>query len=184
MGCHPNSQIFNYLLSCLRKNDTAVADELLELMLQSGCPPDALTFEIFICHFCSHGKLDTAFEWLDKMESDDIEPRQTTHAAFIKGYFKLQQYQEAHQYVVVSSGKYKTASNTIYSLLANLHIKRGEPVIAQPVLSEMIEKGLKPNFAVYMNVLKHLQKSGRQDLARNLESSFSSFISQQCAGNG
>ncbi|KAE8732963.1 putative transcription factor KAN2-like [Hibiscus syriacus] len=64
-------------------------------------------------------------------------------------------------------------------LLANLHRKRGELVTSQTVLSEMIEKGLKPNFAVYVKVMKHLQKSG-EDLARNLESSFSSFISQPC----
>ncbi|KAL4340206.1 hypothetical protein GQ457_08G015590 [Hibiscus cannabinus] len=177
VGCIPNYSIFNYILSCLLKNGrTDKVGQLLELMLESGCPPDALTFEIFICHFCSCGKFDTALEWLDKMESKGIEPRPTTHAAFIKGYFKLQQFQEAHQYVVVCSGKYKTSSNMIYSLLASLHRKRGDPVIAQTVLSEMIEKGLKPNFAVYMNVMKHLQKSGREDLARNLESSFSDFI--------
>ncbi|KAE8713084.1 PfkB-like carbohydrate kinase family protein [Hibiscus syriacus] len=185
MGCQLNSQTFNYILSCLCKNDrTDEADQLLELMLERGCPPDALTFEIFICHFCSHGKLDTALEWLDKMESKGIDPRPTTHAAFIKGYFKLKQYEEARQYVAVSSDKYKAASNVIYSLLANLHRKRGEPVTAQIVLSEMIEKGLKPNFSVYMKILKHLQKSGREDLARNLERSFSSFISQPCVGNG
>ncbi|KAE8684635.1 PfkB-like carbohydrate kinase family protein [Hibiscus syriacus] len=184
MGCQPNAQFFNYILSCLCKNDrTDEAGQLLELMLERNCP-DALTFEIFICHFCSRGKLDTALEWLDKMESKGIEPRPTTHAAFMKGYFKLKQYEEARQYVAVCSHKYKTASNVIYSLLANLHRKRGEPVAAQTVLSEMIEKGLKPNFAVYMKVMKHLQKSGREDLARNLESSFSSFISQPCVGNG
>ncbi|GMI85635.1 hypothetical protein HRI_002232800 [Hibiscus trionum] len=185
MGCQPNSATFNYILSCLLKNDrTDEAGRVLEFMLEIGCPADALTFEIFISHFCSHGKFDTAFEWLDKMESKSIEPRQTTHAAFIKSYFKLQQFQEAHQYVVVCSRKCKRESNTIYSLLANLHRKRGDLVIAQTVLSEMIEKGLKPNFGVYMNVVKHLQKSGREDLARNLESSFSNFASQPCAGNG
>ncbi|KAK8997507.1 hypothetical protein V6N11_012065 [Hibiscus sabdariffa] len=185
VGCIPNYSNFNYILSCLLKNGrTDKAGQLLELMLESGCPPDALTFEIFICHFCSRGKFDMAFEWLDKMESKGIEPRPTTHAAFIKGYFKLQQFEEAHHYVVVCSGKYKMSSNMIYSLLANLHRKRGDLVIAQTVLLEMIEKGLKPNFVVYMNVMKSLQKSGREDLARNLASSFTNFISQPCAGNG
>ncbi|XVE60714.1 hypothetical protein DITRI_Ditri05aG0150400 [Diplodiscus trichospermus] len=184
VGCKPNSQTFNYILSCLCKNDkTDEACQLVEQMLESVCPPDALTFEIFICYLCRLGKLDVAFEWLDKLESRGIEPRPTTHAAFIKGYFKLQQHQEAHRYVILCSDKYKKVSNMTYSLLASLHRKRGKPVIAQNILSEMIEKGLKPNFAVYMNVKKHLQKSGREDMARNLESSFSSLISQTSADN-
>ncbi|XWS21979.1 hypothetical protein CRYUN_Cryun30bG0104300 [Craigia yunnanensis] len=184
VGCNPNSQTFNYILSCLCKNDkTAEACQLLEQMLESGCPPDALTFEVFICYLCRLGKLDMAFEWLDKMESRGIESRATTHAAIIKGYFKLQQYQEAQRYVIVCSNKYKKASNMIYSLLASLHRKRGKPVIAQSILSEMIEKGLKPNFAVYMTVRKQLQKLGREDLGRNLESSFSSLVSQLNADN-
>ncbi|KAK6257867.1 hypothetical protein QUC31_001326 [Theobroma cacao] len=185
VGCNPNSQTFNNILSCLCKNDkVAEACQLLEQMLESGCPLDALTFEIFICYYCGLGRLDMAFEWLNKMDSSGIEPRITTHAAFVKGYFKLQQYEEAHNYVVVCSDKYKQVSNILYSLLASLHRKRGKPVIAQSILSEMIEKGLKPNFAVYMTVTKQLQKSGREDLAGNLRSSFSSLISQPSADNG
>ncbi|TYI72991.1 hypothetical protein E1A91_D07G099100v1 [Gossypium mustelinum] len=184
-GITPNCEIFNYILGCLQKTDqTDKACQLLEFMVENGCPPNALTYEIFICNLCRHGKLDMAFDWLNKMESKGIEPRPTTHAALIKGYFKLQQYEQAHQYVVVCSDKYKTVSNMIYSLLASLYRKQGKPVMAQSVLSEMIEKGLSPNFTVYMHVRKHLQKIGREDLARNLESSFSCFISQPSAVNG
>ncbi|XP_022718322.1 pentatricopeptide repeat-containing protein At3g07290, mitochondrial-like [Durio zibethinus] len=185
VGCNPNSRTFNYLLSCLCKNDkVAEACQLLEQMMESGCAPDAITFEVFICYLCRLGMLDMALEWLDKMVSRGIEPRATTHAAFIKGYFKLQRYQEAHKYVVVCSGRYKKVSNMVYGLLASLHSKRGDPVIAQSILSEMIEKGLKPNFAVYSTVNKQLHKSGREDLARNLGSSLSSLISQSSSDNG
>lgn len=185
VGCNPSSHNFNYVLSCLCKNDkTAEAYQVLEQMLDGGCRPDALTFEIFICYSCRLGKLDIALEWLDKMESSGIEPRATTHAAFIKCYFKLQQYEEAHRYVIVCSDKYKRMSNMVYSLLASLHRKRGKPVIAQSILSEMIEKGLKPNFAVYMTVREQLQKSGREDMASNLERRFSCLISQPSANNG
>ncbi|XVF63406.1 hypothetical protein PTKIN_Ptkin09bG0085100 [Pterospermum kingtungense] len=185
VGCNPNAQNFNYVLSCLCKNDkTAEASQVLKQMLESGCRPDALTFEIFICYFCRLGKIDMALEWLNKMESSRIEPRATTHAAFIKCYFELQQYQEAHRYVIICCDKYKNVSNMVYSLLASLHRKRGKPDIAQNILFEMMEKGLKPNFALYRTVRKHLQKSGREDMAIKLERGFSSLILQSTVDKG
>ncbi|OMO83587.1 hypothetical protein COLO4_22419 [Corchorus olitorius] len=183
-GCNPNSHTLNYILSCLCKNDkVAEASQLLEEMQECHFQPDALTFELFIHYMCGLGNLDMAFEWLDKMISRGIEPRLTTHAAFIKGHFRLKQYKEAHRYVVVYSDKYKHLSNALYSLLANLHRKGGKPVIAHSILSEMIEKGLKPNHSVYIIVRKRLQQFGREDLARNLERSFTSLISQSSADN-
>ncbi|KAF5727073.1 putative Pentatricopeptide repeat superfamily protein [Tripterygium wilfordii] len=175
-NCPPPMQTYNYMLSSLCKNDKfGEASELLEDMDERFCPPDAITFEIFICHSCEAGKLDIASRLLDQMEKRGVEPRLTTHAIFIKEYFKAGKYEEAYNYVVDSSKKYKCCSNMNYSLLASLHLKRGNLVAALDILYEMIDKDVRPYYRVYRKVLKHLQKSGREDLAKDLNSRLSSF---------
>ncbi|KAG2714105.1 hypothetical protein I3843_03G013200 [Carya illinoinensis] len=174
MGCDPIVNTYNYLLSSLCRSDkTDEACQLLEEMQERNCLPNPLTFEIFIYHSCRLGKFDLAIEFLDRMISNGLEPRLTTHAAFIKAYFNSLRYEEAHKYVVDSSVKHRCSSNSLYSLLASLHRKKGNVVVALNIILEMITEGLRPNFAVYMRVLKHLQKSGRDDLARDLKSRFS-----------
>uniref|UniRef100_A0A5B6ZWT8 Pentatricopeptide repeat-containing protein n=1 Tax=Davidia involucrata TaxID=16924 RepID=A0A5B6ZWT8_DAVIN len=175
-GCDPNVKTYNYLLSSLCKNDsTAEACGVLKEMQEKGCSPDAITFEIFINISCRLGKLDDANQFLDRMVSMGLEPRLTTHAAFIRGFFQSRQYEEAYKYVVDSGFKYKCSSNVIYSLLASLHQKEGDLNIARNILIEMMEKGLKPNFPVYMRILRRLNKTGRGHLARDLDCRFSRF---------
>lgn len=179
IGYGPYTQTYNYIFSYLCKmKRTAEACKFLEEMQESGCSPNALTFEIFIFHSCGLGKLDLALEILGRMELTGIEPRLTTHAAFIKSYFNLQLYEEAYNYVVSSSDKYKCSSNMMYSLLASLYQKKGNLLSAHQVLLEMMKKGLRPNFPVYVRIFKHLQKSGREELARDLKSMFSSLSMQ------
>ncbi|XP_062152614.1 pentatricopeptide repeat-containing protein At5g64320, mitochondrial-like [Alnus glutinosa] len=174
VGCDPIVNAYNYLLSSLCMSDNfAEACQVLEEMQERDCLPDALTFEIFICYCCRLGKFDLASEFLDRMVSNGLEPRSTTHAAFIKGYFNSMRYEEAYKYVGESVVKYGCSCNSIYSLLASLHQKKGNVVTARNILLEMIKKGLRPNFAVYMRVLKRLKKSGREDMARVLKSRFS-----------
>ncbi|KAF8387985.1 hypothetical protein HHK36_026651 [Tetracentron sinense] len=177
-SCHPNANTYNYLLGSLCQNGkTAEACKLLEEMQEQGYLPDAVTFEILIYYSCRLGRSDFATKFLNQMMSSGLEPRLTTHAAFIKGYFNSKQYQEAHKYVVDMGVKFKCSSNTNYSLLASLHQKEGSVVKALEVLVEMIKKDIKPNFPVYMRVLKDLHKSGNGHLAADLKSRFSRFHS-------
>lgn len=184
-NCIPNAKTYNYLLSNLCKNNRGKeACNVLEKMQESGCSPDALTFEIFIYYSCRLGKLDLAIKFLDQMVSRGIEPRLATHAAFVKGYFHSGRYEEAYEYVVDSDVKYNWPSNAIYSLLARLHLRNGNPIGAQKILIEMIEKGLRPKFSVYKRVLKHLKELRREDLAGDLRSRFSGLSSKSNTGTG
>ncbi|KDP45620.1 hypothetical protein JCGZ_17227 [Jatropha curcas] len=170
-GCEPNAQIYNYIISCLLRNGKKDdACKLFQEMKEKNCPPDALTFEIFIHDSCKDHKFDIAFEFFDEMVSRGLEPRLSTHAVFIKGFFNSQQYGEAYKYVVGSDDKYSASMN--YTLLASLHQKRGNLVAAENILSEMIKKGLRPHFKVYMKVLKNLGKSGDEKLALDLQQKF------------
>lgn len=176
LGCNPNIKTYNYLLGCLCKNGKlSEASRVLEGMQEVGTPPDSLTFEVFIYYLCKLGKLDAADEFLDQMVSRGIEPRYSTHAAFIYGYFNTRQYEEAYKYVNRLGENYKESSNMIYSLLAGLHQKKGDLFVAQSILIEMMDKGLKPHFPVYVRTMKRLAKTGRGHLAWKLKSKFSKF---------
>ncbi|CAK7327855.1 unnamed protein product [Dovyalis caffra] len=172
-GFELSARIYNYLISCLLKNgEYDDACKTLTEMQYKDCPPDALTFEIFIYHCCNNSKTDIARDYFDEMVARGLEPRLSTHAAFIKGFFNSEQYEEAYKYVADSDKKYKCSSCMNYSLLARLHQRRGNLVIAQNILSEMIKKGLRPYFKVYMKVLNRLNKSGRETLATDLQEQF------------
>lgn len=176
VGCDPDSKTYNYILSSLYKNyKSAVATKLFEQMLEMNCSPDEITYEILICYSCKVGNFDFARKLLDSMVLKGIKPRLTSHAAFVKGYFNLRRYKEAYEHVVDSSVKYSCFSNSVYSLLARLYMNEGNVVIAQNILIDMINKGLKPDFAVYTKVLKELSKTGRTGLAEDLSSRFCSL---------
>ncbi|KAJ7982717.1 putative Pentatricopeptide repeat-containing protein [Quillaja saponaria] len=174
-GCDPNASTYNYVLSSLCKNEKiGEAYEVLEDMRNIEVSPDALSFDILVNHFCRNGRFDLALQFIDNMVSDGVEPRISTHAAIIKAFFKSMKYEEAYKYVVDADTKHNSSSNANYSLLASLHQRKGNVNKALKILYEMIEKGLKPYFPVYMRVWKHLQKTGKESLALDLKSRFSS----------
>ncbi|KAJ8632794.1 hypothetical protein MRB53_026130 [Persea americana] len=182
-GCDPNTKSYNYLLGSLcNKGRITEVCELIEAMERLGYLPDSVTFEIVIVHACRLGSMDFAIEFLYHMMSVGLTPRLTTHAAFIKGYFGSGQVGDAHKYVVDMSSKDKYSANMNYSLLASLFHKSGRVVEARDVLIEMIEKGMKPNFPVYMRVMKDLFKLGKGDLVADLKAKFAKFHSN--TGNG
>ncbi|GFY95254.1 hypothetical protein Acr_10g0006390 [Actinidia rufa] len=152
-------------------------------MKEKGCPPDALTFEIFIYYSCRLGKLDAAAQFFDQMVSRGLEPQLTTHAAFVRGYFYSRQYEEAYNYVVTSSFKYKHSSNMIYSLLASLHLRKGNLITARNILVEMMDKGFSPSFSVYMRISKRLHKTGKTHLVRDLKNRFFRLRLEPCIVN-
>ncbi|XP_048437710.1 pentatricopeptide repeat-containing protein At3g04760, chloroplastic-like [Pyrus x bretschneideri] len=160
VGCDPDAKTYNYLLSSLCKNyKFAEATKLYEEMLERNCQPDGITYEIFICYLFKVGNLDFARQLFDRMILEGIKPRISTHAAFVKGYFNLRRYKEAYNYVVDLAAKDSGSSSSVYSLLARLYMKEGNAVVAQNILTEMINKGFRPDYSVYVRVLKRLSKS-------------------------
>ncbi|KAF8026706.1 hypothetical protein BT93_F3243 [Corymbia citriodora subsp. variegata] len=173
-GFGPSTGIYNYFISSLCRNGKlSEAIHVIEEMEGTDCPPNALTFEILINHYIREGKMNVATQLLDRMALIGIEPRITTHTAFIKGYFHREQHDEAYKYAVSSCVNY--SSNETYSLLARLHLEKGDTIAAQKILLEMIEKGLKPSLPVHCRVLKTLKKMGEICLAQDLASSFARF---------
>lgn len=175
VGCEVEADTYNYMLGSLCKSGSMYeACSLLEEMLGNNTPPTAITFEIFICFLCRIGKLDIASQFYSQMMSRGLEVRITTHAAFLEGYFKAGKYEEAHRYVQ-AVGVGVQSSNMVYSLLAKLHQKKGDLVVAQRVLINMMDKGLKPYFPIYMDIIKGLKKNRRRHLADDLKRGFSRF---------
>lgn len=183
-GCEPDITSFNFVLSILCKRGENV-EVLLREMENMGCySPDEITFEMLVLQSCKVGRFDVALGIVDKMLSLGIEPRLSTHAAIVKGYFGSQRYEEAHNYVVGSSLEYKPSINAVYSLLAGLHLKNGDAVHALNIVSEMIGKGLIPHFRVYKELLGYLRRSGKTDLAEDLKIKLSTLSSQTTTETG
>ena len=176
-GCDPNKTTYNLLISCLCKNGKFdEAFQMLETMEKEYSTPDASTFDILINLSCKHRQFDLVSKFLDKMTLKGIEPCISTHAAVIKSYFGSGKYEEAHEYVVDTAVKQSCSSSANYSLLAALHLKTGNVLLAQKILYEMMEKGLKPNFSVYMKIRKRIQNKNERDLSSELLRRYSSLI--------
>ncbi|KAL3641486.1 hypothetical protein CASFOL_016454 [Castilleja foliolosa] len=173
--CSPNTTVHNYILGSYWKNGkTDEAFVLLDEMKEFNIPANEITFEILVNFVCSLGNMNDAHKLLDQMSSQGLEPRLTTHARIVKTLFAAEKYEAAHKFVVDS--RYKTSSNMMYSLMANLYREKGDVFSARDVLVEMMEKCLKPNFSVYLKIVKRLRKIGKGNLARDLEIRHSKFL--------
>ncbi|XP_052189003.1 pentatricopeptide repeat-containing protein At4g19440, chloroplastic-like [Diospyros lotus] len=160
------------------------AHDMIEEMRQFGCDPDSRTYNYLLSSLCKHdrtaevlnvfremqkqglGKLDIAGHFYDMMVSRGLEPRLATFTTLIEGYFKSGQYEDAYNYVVASGDKFWHSGNRIYSFLADLYRRKGHLMTAAKILIEMMDKGLIPEFPVYMTITKRVYKCGGGQLAR------------------
>ncbi|KAI9085534.1 hypothetical protein K1719_032377 [Acacia pycnantha] len=176
-GCAPNITSYNMVMSCLCTNERfAEATQMLEAIEKDYGLPDASTCDIFINYLCKRGHFDLVLEFLERMIGRGIEPCIASNAAIIKAYFRSKKYEEAHKFVVDSVTKQRYSSNANYSLLAALHLKKGNVLMASMILHEMMDKGLKPNFRVCMSVSKRLEKSNTKAMQSELMSRYWSII--------
>ncbi|XP_042035562.1 pentatricopeptide repeat-containing protein At1g09900-like isoform X2 [Salvia splendens] len=169
--CAHTTTVYNYLLGSLWKNSKiAEVLQLVDEMKENDIPFDAITFEILINSVCSLGNMDAVHRILDQMVAQGVQPRLSTHACIIKTMFAAERYEAAYKHVVYASAVDKTSSNIMYSLMAKLYLEKGHIMSAQNTLVDMMGKGLRPNFSIYMKVVKQLRRTGRGNLARDLES--------------
>jgi len=177
IGVEPNGSTYNLLISCLFKiGNFAEACQVLEKMEHENGLSKEFTFDTIIRLLCKHGQIDLALKFIDKMTLKGVEPCSLTHAAVIKCYFELGKYDEAHVYVVDCVGKNSYSSNENYTLLASLHFKKGSVLLSLRILHEMMDKGLKPNYSVYMKIRKYLEKKNKTDLSLELSRRYLSLI--------
>ncbi|CAL1409832.1 unnamed protein product [Linum trigynum] len=165
--------IYNYMISTMLKaGQEDSAHEALQEMMSKGCPPDALTFEIFICDCVAKERFSTGIKFFDHMVEAGIEPRQSTHAAVIKLLFNVEQYDEAYKYVVSVSDRFKNSGNQAYDTLAELHRRKSNLVTSKDILCAMMNKGLAPDPNIYGTVLRSLKSSRWKRQATDLENQY------------
>ncbi|CAL1363904.1 unnamed protein product [Linum trigynum] len=152
--------MYNYMISTMLKAGLEdSAHEALQEMMSEGCPPDALTFEIFICDCVAKGRFSTGIKFFDHMVEAGIKPRQSTHAAVIKLLFNVEHYDEAYEYVVSVSDRFKNSGNQAYNMLAELHRRKSNLMTSIDILCAMMSKGLAPDPNIYGKVLRSLKTS-------------------------
>ncbi|CAI9117137.1 OLC1v1018479C1 [Oldenlandia corymbosa var. corymbosa] len=173
----PTVTSYNYLIGSLCKADKFVeASGLVGEMESKGVHPDDITFDILVHYSCNSGKLDIAKQWIDKMVNSGLCPRISTHGAMLKAFFRAELHQEARNYVIDSTVKFPHSSPIIYSVFADLHQGNGRLKDARDILVEMMAKGLRPNFRIYVKILNQLRKTGRGgQMAQDLEDRYRSL---------
>ncbi|XP_017420093.1 pentatricopeptide repeat-containing protein At3g53700, chloroplastic isoform X2 [Vigna angularis] len=135
-----------------KRGDCKRVGDLVEEMERSNCDMNASTYNLLLSCLCKSGKIDEAWQVLEG------------------------KYEEAHVYVIGSADKLCYSSNANYSLLATLHLNNGNVLLASKVLSEMMDKGLKPNFSAYKKIKTHLEKKAEKDLSMELSRRYLSLI--------
>lgn len=168
--------------SCLEKLNNNVPqpylkgfDAMPNLLEQITRKKESVSFEILIVQACRISKMvDLAVDIMDKMLSDGVSPRLTTHAVIIKSFFQSSRFVDAHRYVVVMSIRDRHSANMNYSLLVRLFWKSRRFVEAGQIMKEMMDNGLKPNFTDYVKILKALRPSM---FSLNLKHKFDKFPS-------
>ncbi|CAN1196215.1 Pentatricopeptide repeat-containing protein At3g62470, mitochondrial [Linum perenne] len=163
--------VYNYMISTMLK--AGKEDEAQEMMKSKGFQPDALTFEICICDCVAKGSFGAAVKFFDSMVEAGVEPRRSTHAMLLKMFFDLERYEEAYDYAVAASERFKgSGGDQSFCILAELHRKKGNPVMSKNILCTMMSKGLAPESFVYQSVLGMLKGSEWNQQALDLEQQY------------
>ncbi|KAL2938441.1 hypothetical protein RDABS01_021890 [Bienertia sinuspersici] len=166
----PDAKTYNYMISTLCKQGSInEAFTVFEEMLSRGCFANLITFETLIYFACRYGRSDQAIMFYNQMVCSGVKPRLLTHFAFIRGYFRSQQFDEAYRY---ASSTDAVDRKDVYTVLASLHIKEGNLLVAYNILVEMLEKGLKPKHSIFVKALRSLRKIGRENFAENLKARY------------
>ncbi|VFQ66481.1 unnamed protein product [Cuscuta campestris] len=149
LGCLPETNTYNYLIAYYcRHNRMSEVCTLLNAMKEKGFHPDAITLEAIICHSATRHHFGVAFQHLDLMVHLNIEPRPSTLSVLLNVLFDTNQHEKAYEFVNDMAARFRTSSNSLYNLLAKLHLRNGDPVIAKNILNEMVAKGLVPKHSI------------------------------------
>ncbi|XP_021726893.1 pentatricopeptide repeat-containing protein At3g53700, chloroplastic-like [Chenopodium quinoa] len=180
LRCDPDCRTYNYAISSLcKQGNIDEAFFVLQDMLSRNCSPNLISFEILIHFACRYGRSDQAVMFYDLMVSSNVKPYLSTHYAFIRGYFRSQQFEKAHRYVIRTAAEDKCShcwAPEIYNVLASLHLKDGDLLFAYRLLVEMLGKGLKPKHSVFMRVNKCLHQTGHAKFADSLKALYDSRV--------
>lgn len=166
------------------------ANELLDLMIQSGCEPNTQTYNNLILAWVRSGNTDRAEQVLDAMEmaeTPSMVPTVVTYSTIMDGWCKSKEEYAAtkceaifkrmqHSYL---AGNISARPNLIsYVTLINAHAgssEKGSAKKAQDVLFEVFDEykrgstGLKPNAQMVSIVVEAWQKSGERDAGEHAE---------------
>lgn len=172
------------------KQSAQKANELLDLMIQSGCEPNTQTYNNLILAWTRSGNPRRAEQVLDVMERADspsMVPTVVTYSTVMDGWCKSKEECAALKCETVFkrmqhsflAGNISARPNLIsYVTLINAHaasLEKGSAKRAQDVLFEVFEEykqgstGLKPNAQMVSIVIEAWQKSGERDAGEHAE---------------
>nr|GLL49136.1 pentatricopeptide repeat-containing protein At4g20090 [Ipomoea trifida] len=131
-------------------------NSVLNVIIQSGCVPNEVTYNTLIHGLCLKGKLDKAISLLHRMVSNKHVPNDITYGTIINGLVKQGRAVDGACIFRAMEERGHRANEYVYSSLISGLFKEGKSEEALKLWNEMIEKGSKPNTIVYSALIDGL----------------------------
>lgn len=170
-GVLPSVATYSALIQVLcRKDCVENAIVVFEDMLVKGYVPNATTYNVVIRGLCHAGKIDTAIEYMDKME-DDCEPTIQTFNIVINYCCEEGKIETALEMFDKMNGGSCLPNLDTYNILIRSMFVRKKPadlLVAGKLLIEMVGRGFVPRRYTFNRVLNGLMLTGNQGFAQEI----------------
>ncbi|KAL3636790.1 hypothetical protein CASFOL_019089 [Castilleja foliolosa] len=139
------------------------AYDLIETMAKNKCPPNTVTFNVFIKGLCVKGKLDWAIELFDEMDNKHgCVPNVTTYNEVLDGFMFKEDKNSRRAFEFVSEmGKKGVRFNLVtYNTVIHGLCMCGKIEEVRRCLGRMIVEGIKPDQFTFNALVYGYAKNG------------------------
>lgn len=116
---------------------------MLRSMIDNGCKPDAITYDLLIYAACKTRRVEGALELFDRMKEEGITPMYLTYGYLLDGIFEARGFDEAHSFLIQQSGTDPNLDSSNYEYLIRICRRSGLQKEVHNLLTEMKAKDLK-----------------------------------------
>ncbi|PKU64353.1 pentatricopeptide repeat-containing protein At3g18020 isoform X1 [Dendrobium catenatum] len=162
-------RIYNIFLSALRLTDNPSEQlNMLVLMLQKQCHPDAVTLNTIVHGFCKIGRVNEALKILeDMMEGKFCSPDVVTFTTAIYGLIDVGRFEEALYFMHKVMAEHNCAPNIVtYNAVLRGLFKLGKVDKSMEIFHEMVGKGVHADCVTHTIIIEGLCEAGQFDQAK------------------
>jgi len=146
---HFNQEIAHY--SKLKQYDLACAS--FEKMIQSGVPPDVVTYNTMINVFVKSLRLEDAFRLFNEMKTRNIDPTIVTYTSLIDGCGKCNKFEHALMLYHDVRGSGIALNMHFFNAILNAGLLNGNTSIIESILNDIYASRLFPNTVTFNTLL-------------------------------
>ncbi|CAH9084290.1 unnamed protein product [Cuscuta epithymum] len=146
----PNLKTFNILLHVLCSTGKLKrANQLLNMMEESGYIPDVVTYNTLLNWLCKKGRYNSAYELIDRMACKGLEADICTYNMLIDDLCKNDRSAKGYLLLKNVSKRSVIPNEITYNTLINGFMKEGKIGVAMKVFHEMKSLNMLPNLVTF-----------------------------------